>query len=92
MKGISKLIDAIHKIDVGVFVLTVTNDPELPYIHISLQTKDRKLEVNANINTEEQLWEWLPIAKQMLTSNSETMEQLNQVSLPPLGKSLLSDI
>lgn len=92
MKGISKLIDAIHKIDVGAFVLTVTNDPELPYIQVSLQTKDRKLEVNSNINTEEQLWEWLPIAKKMLTSNSETMEQLNQVSLPPLGKSLLSDI
>jgi len=92
MKGIVKLIDAIHKIDVGAFVLTVTNDPELPYIHVSLQTKDRKLEVNASINTEEQLWEWLPIAKQMLINNSETMEQLNQVSLPPLGKSLLSDI
>ena len=92
MKGISKLIDAIHKIDVGAFVLTVTNDPELPYIQVSLQTKDRKLEVNMNINTEEQLWEWLPLAKQMLINNSETMEQLAQVSLPPLGKSLLSDI
>ena len=92
MKGISGIITVIHKADVGDFILTLTNDPNKPYAHISLQTRDRKLSVSTNVYTEEKLEEWLPIVIQMLNKNSTTTEPLQQISLPSLGKSLLSDI
>lgn len=90
MKGISKLIDAIHKIDVGAFVLTVTNDPHEDYVY--LQLRDSENEVQGRITDVTLFSSWLADAKEILKRNSTNVEPLARVSLPPLGKSLLSDI
>ena len=90
MKGISKLIDAIHKIDVGACVLTVTYDPREDYVY--LQLRDSENEVQGRITDATLFSSWLDDAKEILKRNSTNVEPLARVSLPPLGKSLLSDI
>ena len=90
MKGISKFIDEIHKTDIGKFTLIVTNDPHADYVY--LQLRDSENEVQGRITDATLFSSWLADAKEILKINSTNVEPLARVSLPPLGKSLLSDI
>lgn len=90
MKNIAKLIDEIHKADVSKFTLLVTNHSHEDYVY--LQLRDSENEVQGKITDITLFSSWLLDAKEILKRNSIDIEPLTQISLPPLGKSLLSDI